>query len=112
MVQTASRKEAYAEIFIKNGWKLKKRQPNNPIGFFIHCPILNFEKKILIRQIFDEVRKISKFGWFDMFLGSTLGIGTKIILSKIDGFLKGWILNITPLKNSIDFHYAPLTYSL
>ena len=51
-----------------------------------------------MRQIFDEVRKISKFGWFDMFLGSTLGIGTKIILSKIDGFLKGWILNITPLK--------------
>ena len=31
-------------------------------------------------------------------LGSTFEIGTQIILSKIDGFLKGWILNITPLK--------------
>ena len=31
-------------------------------------------------------------------LGSTFKIGTQIILSKIDGFLKGWILNITPLK--------------
>ena len=56
------------------------------------------KKKILICQIFDEVRKISKFGWFDMPLGSTFEIGTQIILSKIDGFLKGWILNITPLK--------------
>ena len=33
-----------------------------------------------------------------MLLGSTFEIGTQIILSKIDGFLKGWILNITPLK--------------
>ena len=31
-------------------------------------------------------------------VGSTFEIGTQIILSKIDGFLKGWILNITPLK--------------
>ena len=31
-------------------------------------------------------------------LRSTFEIGTQIILSKIDGFLKGWILNITPLK--------------
>ena len=31
-------------------------------------------------------------------LGSTFEIGTQIILLKIDGFLKGWILNITPLK--------------
>ena len=29
---------------------------------------------------------------------STFEISTKIILLKIDGFLKGWILNITPLK--------------
>ena len=38
-VQTALKKEAYAESFIKYGWKLKKRQPNNPIGFFVHCPV-------------------------------------------------------------------------
>ena len=31
-------------------------------------------------------------------LRSTFEIGTQIILLKIDGFLKGWILNITPLK--------------
>ena len=30
---------------------------------------------------------------------STFEISTQIILLKIDGFLKGWILNITPLKN-------------
>ena len=30
---------------------------------------------------------------------STFEISTQIILIKIDGFLKGWILNITPLKN-------------
>ena len=30
--------------------------------------------------------------------GSTFEIGTQNILLKIDGFLKGWILNITPLK--------------
>ena len=29
---------------------------------------------------------------------STFDISTQIILLKIDGFLKGWILNITPLK--------------
>ena len=29
---------------------------------------------------------------------STFEISTQIILLKIDGFLKGWILNITPLK--------------
>ena len=34
-------------------------------------------------------------------LGSTFEIGTQIILSKIDGFLKGWILNITPLKTQL-----------
>ena len=67
----------------------------------------NFEfwKKILMCQIFDEVQKISKCGWFDMPLRSTFEIGTQIILLKIDGFLKGWILNITPLNNceSLDF---------
>ena len=52
-----------------------------------------------MRQIFDEVQKISKCGWFDMPFRSTFEIGTQIILLKIDGFLKGWILNITPLKN-------------
>ena len=31
-------------------------------------------------------------------LRSTFEIGTQIISLKIDGFLKGWILNITPLK--------------
>ena len=29
---------------------------------------------------------------------STFEINTQIILLKIDGFVKGWILNITPLK--------------
>ena len=52
-----------------------------------------------MRQIFDEVQKISKCGWFDKPLRSTFEIGTQIILLKIDGFLKGWILNITPLKS-------------
>ena len=47
---------------------------------------------------FYEVQKISKFGQLDMPSGSTFEIGTQIILLKIDGFLKGWILNITPLK--------------
>ena len=51
-----------------------------------------------MRQIFDEVQKISKCGCFDMPLRSTFEISTQIILLKIDGFLKGWILNITPLK--------------
>ena len=32
-------------------------------------------------------------------LRSTFEIGTQIILLQIDGFLKGWILNITPLKD-------------
>ena len=30
--------------------------------------------------------------------GSTFEIGTQIILLQIDRFLRGWILNITPLK--------------
>ena len=51
-----------------------------------------------MRQIFDKVQKISKFGRFDLPLGRTFEIGTQIILLKIDGFLKGWTLNITPLK--------------
>ena len=34
----------------------------------------------------------------DMLLGGTFEIGTQIILLQIDGFLRGWILNITPLK--------------
>ena len=51
-----------------------------------------------MRQIFDEVQKILKCGWFDIPLRSTFEIGIQIILLKIDGFLKGWILNITPLK--------------
>ena len=54
-----------------------------------------------MHQIFDEVQKISKCGWFDMPLRSTFEIGTQIILLKIDGFLKGWILNITPLKANL-----------
>jgi hypothetical protein len=32
-----------------------------------------------MRQIFDEVQKISKFGRFDLPLGSTFEIGTQII---------------------------------
>ena len=35
---------------------------------------------------------------FDMPLGSAFEIGAQIILLKIDGFLKGWISNITHLK--------------
>ena len=65
--------------------------------FFQNSKIFT-SKKNPDSSYFDEVRKISKFGWFDMPLGSTFEIGTQIILSKIDGFLKGWILNITPLK--------------
>ena len=40
-------------------------------------------------------------------LESTFEIGTQIILSKNDGFLKGWILDITPLKafDMIDLKY-------
>ena len=57
------------------------------------------KKNNMMCQIFDKVRKISKFGWFDMPMGSTFEIGTQIILLKIDGFLKGWILNINPLKH-------------
>ena len=52
-------------------------------------------------QIFDEVQKISKCGWFDMPMRSTFEINTQILLLKIDGFLKGWILNITPLKSQL-----------
>ena len=33
---------------------------------------------------------------------ATFEIGTQIILLKIDRFLKGWILNITPLKANND----------
>ena len=51
-----------------------------------------------MRQIFDEVQKISKFGRFNMPLGSAFESSTQIILLQIDGFLKGWILNITSLK--------------
>ena len=36
---------------------------------------------------------------------STFEISTQIILLKIDGFLKGWILNITPLNSFVlDFY--------
>ena len=38
-IQTASKKEAYAENFRKIGRKTKKMCANIPIGFFIHCPI-------------------------------------------------------------------------
>jgi hypothetical protein len=34
----------------------------------------------------------------DMPTGGTFEIGTQIILLKIDGFLRGWILSITPLN--------------
>ena len=52
-------------------------------------------------QIFDEVQKVSKCGWFDMPLRSTFEIGIQIILLKIDGFLQrldlkdhlSWCLN-------------------
>ena len=49
-----------------------------------------------MRQIFGEVGKISKFGRFDMPLGSTFEIGTQIIFLKIDGFLKGLDLKYHP----------------
>ena len=64
-------------------------------NFFSH-EILNVEKKILKRQIFDEVQKISKLGRFDMPLGSTSEIGTQIILLKIDGFLQRLDLKYHP----------------
>ena len=56
-----------------------------------------------MRQFFDEVQKFSECGQFDMPSRSTFEIGTQIILLKIDGFLKGWILNVTPLKILFDF---------
>ena len=37
-----------------------------------------------------------------MSMRSTFEISTQMVLLKIDGFLKGWILNITPLKVSVD----------
>ena len=37
-IQTASKKEALAESFIKIGWKLKKRQPNVLISLLMHFP--------------------------------------------------------------------------
>ena len=63
---------------------------------FFSREILNLEKKILIRQIFDEVQKISKCGWFDMSLRSTFEICTQIILLKIDGFLQRLDLEYHP----------------
>ena len=39
-----------------------------------------------------------------MTLGSTLEIGTQIILLKIDGFVEGWILHITPLNVKLDLY--------
>ena len=38
------------------------------------------------------------FGPMDMPPGNTFEIGTQIILLQIDGFLRGWILSITPLN--------------
>ena len=56
-------------------------------NFFSH-EILNFEKKNPDASNFDEVQKFSKFGRFDMPLGSTFEIGTQIKLLKIDEFLQ------------------------
>ena len=42
MVQTASKKQAFAESFIKVAKKLKKRQPNIPIGLFVSCPFKEY----------------------------------------------------------------------
>ena len=67
--------------------------------FFTLHEILNFGKKNPDVSNFYKVQNFSKFGWFDMPLGSAFEIGTQIILSKIVGFLKGWILDITPLKD-------------
>ena len=41
---------------------------------------------------------------------STFEISTQIILLKIDGFLKGWILNITPLKYCLYSSWKPVWY--
>ena len=41
-----------------------------------------------------------------MTLGSTLEIGTQIILLKIDGFVEGWILHITPLNVKLESLYV------
>ena len=51
---------------------------------------ISCEKKLLL---------VASMGYlFDMPLGSAFEIGAQIILLKIDGFLKGWISNITHLK--------------
>ena len=56
-----------------------------------------------MHQIFDEVQKISKFGRFDMPLGSTFEIGTQIILLKFDGSSKvgSQILTLLIIKYEI-----------
>ena len=49
-----------------------------------------------MRQIFDEVQKISKFGRIDMPSGGTFEIGTQNILLQIDGFLQRLDLKYHP----------------
>ena len=71
-----------------------------PATIFSHMRFWILKKN---RQMFGKVQKISKFGWLDMPSGSTFKIGTKIILLKIERFLKGWILNINPLKDSMNY---------
>ena len=66
-------------------------------NFFSH-ESFNFLIIFFDASNFDEVQSISKFGPIDIPQGSTIEIGTQIILLQIDGFLRGWILNITPLK--------------
>ena len=82
------------------------RQKFDASGFFFKIQNFMWEKIVAgvinglsIKKIFDE-EKIP--------MRSTFEISTQIILLKIDGFLKGWILNITPLKVSL---FKMISYS-
>ena len=55
-----------------------------------------------MRQIFDEVQKNFKMWVVYMPLRSTFGIGTQIILLKIDGFLQRLDLKYHPSQGSWD----------
>ena len=51
-IQTASKKDPYAENFRKIGWKTKKMCANIPIGFFVRCPFETFETFEPFKNIF------------------------------------------------------------
>ena len=60
--------------------------------------ILNFEKKSWFVKFLTKSEKFLNLGDLTCPWGVLLKLVHKSYLSKIDGFLKGWILNITPLK--------------